>query len=109
MAVAVATTMYHTKLNPQQLAKRDSQPLNTVKKLSQRRLHKAFLHWHDPDNWPLLRKALKQMGRRDLIGNGMKYRVPSRQPPKRHQIVKPQGGNFRTRHAGEHRGGGRRR
>ena len=72
-----------------QRVKRDSQSLNTVKKLSQRRLHKAFLRYHVPDNWPLLRKALKQRGGRDLIGRGMKHLVPSRQPLKRHQRVKP--------------------
>ena len=72
-----------------QRVKRDSQSLNTVKKLSQRGLHKAFLHYHDPDNWPLLRKALKQMSGRDLIGEGMKHLVPSRQPLTRHQRVKP--------------------
>ena len=33
-----------------------------------RRLHKAFLRYHDPNNWPLLREALKEMGRQDLIG-----------------------------------------
>jgi radical SAM superfamily enzyme YgiQ (UPF0313 family) len=26
---------------------------------ARRRLHKAFLRWHDPNNWPLLREALK--------------------------------------------------
>ena len=107
--MAIATAMYHTGMNPLQRVRRDSQSLSTVKKLSQRRLHKAFLRYHDPDNWPLLRKALKQMGRRDLIGNGTKHLVPSRQPPKRHRVVKPGGGNFRTQHTGEHRGKGRRR
>ena len=69
----------------------------------------GFLRYHDPDNWPLLRKALKQMGRRDLIGNGTKHLVPSGQPPKRHRVVKPGSGNFRTLHTREHRGKGGRR
>jgi hypothetical protein len=38
--------------------------------LKQRRLHKAFLRYHDAENWPLLREALKNMGRADLIGPG---------------------------------------
>ena len=46
----------------------------------QRRLHKAFLRYHDPDNWPLLREALRQMGRSDLIGNGRNQLVPTYQP-----------------------------
>ena len=33
-----------------------------------------------PDNWPLLREALKEMGRDDLIGNGKKHLIPAWQP-----------------------------
>ena len=45
-----------------------------------RRLHKAFLRYHDANNWPLLREALKAMGRADLIGNGKHHLIPSFQP-----------------------------
>jgi len=45
-----------------------------------RRLHKAFLRYHDPNNWPLLREALKAMGRADLIGNGKHHLIPTFQP-----------------------------
>ena len=45
-----------------------------------RRLHKAFLRYHDPENWPLLREALKRMGRADLIGNGKQHLIPAYQP-----------------------------
>jgi len=107
--MATATAMYHTGFNPLQRVRRHSEKLGTVKRLSQRRLHKAFLRYHDPDNWPLLRKALKQMGRRDLIGNGAKHLIPARQPPKRHRIVEPKARTFRTQHSGEHKGKGRRR
>ncbi|MDD2762185.1 MAG: DUF3362 domain-containing protein, partial [Methylomonas sp.] len=48
--------------------------------MKQRKLHKAFLRYHDPKNWPLLREALKQMGRADLIGNGKQHLIPSFQP-----------------------------
>jgi hypothetical protein len=54
--------------------------VTTPKKLTQRRLHKAFLRYHDPANWPLLREALKKMGRADLIGNGKRHLVPAWQP-----------------------------
>ena len=107
--MATATAMYHTGFNPLQRVRRHSEKLGTVKRLSQRRLHKAFLRYHDPDNWPLLRKALKQMGRRDLIGNGAKHLIPARQPPKRHRVVDPKARTFRTQHSGEHKGKGRRR
>ena len=46
-----------------------------------RRLHKAFLRYHDPNNWPLLREALRRMGRADLIGSGAQQLVPAYQPP----------------------------
>ncbi|MGJ7582899.1 DUF3362 domain-containing protein, partial [Variovorax sp. RHLX14] len=45
-----------------------------------RRLHKAFLRYHDANNWPLLREALKSMGRADLIGNGKHHLIPTWQP-----------------------------
>jgi hypothetical protein len=46
----------------------------------QRKLQKAFLRYHDPKNWPLLREALNAMGRSDLIGNGKRHLVPAWQP-----------------------------
>ena len=96
--MATATAMYHTGYNPLKPVRRESEKLSTVKRLSQRRLHKAFLRYHDPDNWPLLRKTLKQMGRRDLIGNGVMHLIPPRQPPKRHRVVASGGTPFRTQH-----------
>jgi hypothetical protein len=38
------------------------------------------LRYHDPENWPALRDALRAMGRSDLIGNGKKHLIPSFQP-----------------------------
>ncbi|MCB1845043.1 MAG: DUF3362 domain-containing protein, partial [Halioglobus sp.] len=76
-------------------------------KLSQRRLHKAFLRYHDPDNWPLLRKTLKQMGRADLIGNSARHLIPPRQPGKRHALVPPDARPFATQHNGLPRTPGR--
>ena len=107
--MATATAMYHTGFNPLQRLRRNSDKMGTVKRLSQRRLHKAFLRYHDPENWPLLRKTLKQMGRRDLIGNGAMHLIPARQPPKRHRVVRTEGRTFRTQHSGEQGGKGRRR
>jgi len=57
-----------------------SEAVDAVKGLRQRRLHKAFLRYHDPENWPLLRDTLKRMGRADLIGPGKHQLVPSWQP-----------------------------
>ena len=69
--MALATAMYHSGMNPLSGVRRGaSESVETVKGLRQRRLHKAFLRYHDPENWPVLREALKAMGRADLIGPG---------------------------------------
>jgi radical SAM superfamily enzyme YgiQ (UPF0313 family) len=78
--MATATAMYHSGRNPLRRVRRDSEEVECAKGERQRRLHKAFLRYHDPDNWPLLRDALKAMGREDLIGNGKRQLVPARQP-----------------------------
>ena len=78
--MATATAMYHSGKNPLKRIRRDSEEVNTAKGEKQRRLHKAFLRYHDPANWPMLRKALKSMGREDLIGNGKKQLIPAFQP-----------------------------
>jgi hypothetical protein len=99
--MATATAMYHSGKNPLKPVRPNSDTMPTIKGLSQRRLHKAFLRYHDPDNWPTLRKALKKMGRSNLIGNGKMHLVPSRQPAKRHRVVHGEpGGNFATQHTG---------
>jgi len=78
--MALATAMYHTELNPLKKVLRGARPVPVVKQGRVRKLHKAFLRYHDPENWPLLRDALKAMGREDLIGNGKQHLVPSFQP-----------------------------
>ncbi|MGC4397035.1 YgiQ family radical SAM protein [Hydrogenophaga sp. T2] len=84
--MATATAMYHSGLNPLKGIHRDigpggrSERVDIVRGEKRRRLHKAFLRYHDPNNWPLLREALKAMGRADLIGNGKQHLIPTYQP-----------------------------
>ena len=81
--MAIATAMYHTQKNPLRKVTRSATTSETVAIVRggrQRKLHKAFLRYHDPENWPLLREALREMGRADLIGNGKKHLIPSFQP-----------------------------
>lgn len=81
--MATATAMYHSGLNPlkgiSRLANK-GEKVDIVKGEKRRRLHKAFLRYHDPNNWPLLREALKEMGRGDLIGNTPNHLIPTYQP-----------------------------
>ena len=78
--MATATAMYYSGKNPLKRVRRDSETVDTPRGEKQRRLHKAFLRYHDPANWPILRAALKQMGREDLIGKGKHRLVPAHQP-----------------------------
>ena len=78
--LAIASAMYHAEKNPLKKVDNKSEKVLTAKGGAQRRLHKAFLRYHDPENWPILRDALKRMGRTDLIGNGKKHLVPAWQP-----------------------------
>jgi uncharacterized radical SAM protein YgiQ len=78
--MASATAMYHSGKNPLKGVRRDGGDLHVPKGLKIRRLHKAFLRYHDPENWPALRAALRRMGREDLIGNGKHHLVPHWQP-----------------------------
>jgi len=82
--MATATAMYHTGRNPLRGVRREVQgeeeTVDVVRGEKRRRLHKAFLRYHDANNWPLLRDALKAMGRADLIGNGKHHLIPTWQP-----------------------------
>jgi uncharacterized radical SAM protein YgiQ len=79
--MATATAMYHSGKNPLKRVTRSSEQVIIPKGLRVRRLHKAFLRYHDANNWPLLREALRRMGRADLIGNARDQLIPAYQPP----------------------------
>ena len=103
--MATATAMYHTLKNPLKRVTRDSEEVKIPKGLTQRRLHKAFLRYHDPNNWPVLREALRRMGRADLIGNGKMQLVPSYQPAGTGDAAEGKRGGsanrpFKTQHTG---------
>jgi uncharacterized radical SAM protein YgiQ len=74
--MAVASAMYYTEYNPLGRIREHSRKVTSIKGLRQRRLHKAFLRYHDPRNWPILREALHKMGRTDLVGRGEEALVP---------------------------------
>jgi uncharacterized radical SAM protein YgiQ len=103
--MSLSSAMYYSERNPLRPVRRNNtEVVHTAKGLKQRRLHKAFLRYHDAENWPLLRDALKSMGRADLIGNSKKHLVPTWQPQGTGN--KSAGGNrdkgqaFVTTHAG---------
>lgn len=104
--MATASAMYYSGKNPLKRVTHSSEDLFVAKNLKIRRLHKAFLRYHDPRNWPLLREALKELGRADLIGNGKRHLIPSFQPrgtfDKNECTKKHRAKPFVTKHTGEH-------
>jgi uncharacterized radical SAM protein YgiQ len=105
--MATATAMYHSGRNPLKRITRSSERVSVPKGLKVRRLHKAFLRYHDPANWPVLREALKRMGRTDLIGNGRQHLIPAYQPAAA-RAGGAAGRPFRTQHTGLPPAGGAR-
>ena len=78
--MATATAMYHSSKNPLRKVSYDSEKVDVVKSRIKRRLHKALLRYHDPDNWPMIREALAEMKLTHLIGSGPDKLVPAEQP-----------------------------
>ena len=104
--MATATAMYYSGKNPLKRVTRTSEGVVIPRGLKVRRLHKAFLRYHDANNWPMLRAALKRMGREELIGNGKHQLVPRFQPrgisgpsaPEGKRGAKGKHKTFRTQH-----------
>ena len=105
--MATATAMYHSGKNPLRRVSRSSEDVVIPKGLKVRRLHKAFLRYHDANNWPMLREALRRMGRADLIGPGKHQLIPAWQPAG--TGIQAEGARaprpFRTQHTRPRRGG----
>ncbi len=103
--MATATAMYYSGRNPLRRITRDSERVRIPKGLKVRRLHKAFLRYHDAENWPMLRDALRRMGRGDLIGSGKHQLIPAYQPAgtglrPEGRRAPPRSTPFRTQHTG---------
>jgi len=79
--MSTASAMYRSGRNPlkkiSRIQGKYAEKVFIPRRKKQRDLHKAFLRYHDPDNWAMLRAALKEMGRSDLIGNGEHCLVPN--------------------------------
>jgi uncharacterized radical SAM protein YgiQ len=86
--MSLATAMYHSEKNPLHKVTYKSENVYTEKNLDRRRLHKGFLRYHDEKNWPMLRKALVDMGRAELIGDGPNQLIPAEIIPKRNRSKK---------------------
>ncbi len=92
--MSLATAMYHSERDPLHRMSYKSKKMAVPRDLKTRRIQKAFLRYHDPKNWDMLREELTAMGRTDLIGKGPHALIPAADAPsKRHQRpgFKPKG------------------
>jgi uncharacterized radical SAM protein YgiQ len=71
----IAACMYHTGLDPM-----TKKPVYIAKHLRDRKLHRALMQFFKPENYFMVRKALMEAGRQDLIGDGCHALIPSRPP-----------------------------
>jgi hypothetical protein len=67
--------MYWTGLNPHSM-----KPVETAKKLRDRKVQRALLQFFAPENYFAVRQALESVGRTDLIGDGPQCLIASRAP-----------------------------
>jgi uncharacterized radical SAM protein YgiQ len=81
--MSLATAMYHSNKNPLKPVSYKSEMVHNTKEAAQRVTQKGFLRYHDANNWPALRKTLREMGRDDLIGNGKDKLVPAEEADNR--------------------------
>jgi uncharacterized radical SAM protein YgiQ len=72
----VATCMYHTGLDPF-----TGKTVKVAKRVRDRAVQRALMQFFEPRNWFVVRKALLDAGRGDLIGEGRECLIPSRPPP----------------------------
>jgi uncharacterized radical SAM protein YgiQ len=72
----IATCMYYTGIDP--FAK---QEVYVAKNLRDRKMQRALMQFFKPENYFMVREALIQAGRSDLIGGGCDALIPA-QPPK---------------------------
>ena len=102
----LSTCMYHTGLDP-----RTMEPVYVPKTFREKEMQRALLQWRRPELRRLVREALREAGREDLIGFGAKCLVPPERDsgaPKR-SGAKPAGKKAPGRKAADRSQGRRRR
>ena len=71
----IATCMYHTGIDPM-----SRKPVHVDKHLKNRKLQRALMQFFKPENYFMVREALEQAGRTDLIGSGCDALIPATPP-----------------------------
>ena len=80
-----STCMFHTGLDPFTM-----QPVYVPRSYEEKRRQRALLQSARPENYDIVRRALEQAGRTDLIGYGPECLIrPAKTPPQREKSAAP--------------------
>ena len=70
----ISTCMYYTGLDP-----RTMKPVYVPRDLQEKQMQRALIQYRNPENYDIVKKALRRAGREDLIGFGQACLIPPRQ------------------------------
>ena len=98
----LSTCMYHTGIDP-----RTMKPVYVPKTAKEKAMQRALLQWKRPENRPLVREALRQAGRTDLIGYGKQCLIRPERPAR--ETNTRENGSARKRNAERTAAAGRKR
>lgn len=91
----IATCMYHTGIDPETM-----QRVSVAKGDKQRALQRALLQYFKPENYDLVKRALLELGREDLIGDGSDCLIPMQRPRGAHAPAAGQRANRESKRDG---------
>lgn len=84
----IAACMFHTGIDPF-----TRKPVQVATGMRDRKMQRALMQFFKPENWFLVREALLQAGRQDLIGSGCDCLIPAN-PPKEALLKRRRGANI---------------
>src|SRR5262245_63150862 len=76
MTTDIATALFHTGIDPF-----TGEEVYVAQNLRDRKMQRALMQFFKPENYFLVREALVQAGRADLVGGGCDCLIPA-QPPR---------------------------
>lgn len=99
----LATCMYYTEMDPFTM-----KPVYVAKDLEEKKMQRALIHYHKPENRQTVVKALKKAGREDLIsvllGGRDRRHEPNQRVHKNHSGRRKAGTKGKSRASGSDRG-----
>lgn len=87
---SLSTTIYYTGINPI-----TGEKVYTPKKQSEKNMQRALIQFAMPENYNIVKKALIEAHREDLIGNSQKCLIPAHPPKNNKNTSKKKNNNYK--------------